>query len=213
MTRAGMVTNTDSSRSRAATGSGRDPIVRLIEVQCCRIVDTFHHARHTLGVSRLFVALWPPDHVIGMLEELHRKDQVGARFVMPENWHVTLRFVGNADPNDMAAALDDAEFRPCTVTLGPAVDVGNGRTLFVPAAGADGLAEEVVRVTRHLGDEPIRNPYLGHLTIARMKKRANMPRALGELIQADWEPTEVALVESRLLPDGAVYDTLQTWPI
>lgn len=163
-------------------------------------------------MSRLFVALWPPDDVVEALEGLHRKDQVGARFVIPENWHVTLRFVGNADPNDVASALDGADFAPADVTLGPAVDVGNGRTLFVPATGADDLAAEAVRATRHLGDEAIRNPFLGHVTIARLKKRANMPRVLGELIDASWHATEVALVESRLLPDGARYDTLQTWP-
>lgn len=133
--------------------------------------------------------------------------------MVPENWHVTLRFVGNADPNEVASALDEASFRPAEVDLGPAVDVGGGRTLFVPATGADELVDEVVRVTRHLGDEAIRNPYLGHVTIARLKKRANMPRALGELIETWWEPTEVALVESRLHPDGARYDTLQTWPL
>ncbi len=164
-------------------------------------------------MSRLFVCLWPPEEVVSELEELHRKDQVGARFLPPENWHVTLRFLGNADPNDVAGALDGATFEPTDVTLGPAVDIGNGTTLFLPAQGADDLAASVVAATRHLGDEPIRARFLGHVTLARLKKRANMPRALGELVSASWSPTGVALVESTLRPDGARYDTLQTWPI
>ena len=77
-------------------------------------------------MSRLFVCLWLPDHVRETLETLHRKDQVGARFLPPENWHVTLRFVGDADPNDVAAALDNAHFTSTVVRLGPAVDVGGG---------------------------------------------------------------------------------------
>lgn len=164
-------------------------------------------------MSRLFVCLWPPEDVVSALEELHRKDQVGARFVPPENWHVTLRFLGNADPNDAAAALDAARFEGTTVELGPAVDVGNGRVLFAPATGAETLAAEVTRATRDLGDEPIRQRFLGHVTLARLKKRANMPRALGELISAAWEPAEVSLVESTLRPDGARYDTLATWSV
>ena len=164
-------------------------------------------------MSRLFVALWPPPSAVDELGELHRKDQVGARFVRPENWHVTLRFLGSADPNDVAAALDHATFRATTIRLGPSVDVGNGRTLFVPVTGADDLAAEVVRVTRELGDEPVRRRFLGHVTIARMKKGANMPRVLGSLVDVTWAPTEVALVESTLRPEGARYDTLQTWPI
>lgn len=164
-------------------------------------------------MSRLFVCLWPPEEVVESLEELHRKDQVGSRFVRPENWHITLRFIGGADPNQVAAALDAATFEPSTITIGPAVDVGNGATLFVPATGAEDLAAVVVAATRGLGDEPIRERFRGHITLARMKKGANMPRALGELVCASWSPTEVALVESTLRPDGARYDTLQTWPI
>ena len=164
-------------------------------------------------MSRLFVCLWPPDDVVVALEELHRKDQVGARFVTPENWHVTLRFVGDGDPNDVAAALDGARLAATEVRLGPAVDIGGERTLFVPAVGADELASEVVRVTRGLGSEPIRDAFRGHVTIARLKQRANMPRALGEPIDAAWSPEEVALVESHLRPDGPRYDTLRVWPI
>lgn len=163
-------------------------------------------------MSRLFVCLWPPPHAIEALESLHRKDQVGARFVPPENWHVTLRFLGEADPNEVAAALSTATFRPAEIDLGPAVDVGGERTLFVPVAGADDLAAETVRVTRRLGTEAIRRRFLGHVTVARLKRRANMPRALGELVSASWTATEVALVESTLHPDGARYDTLITFP-
>ena len=165
------------------------------------------------SMSRLFVCLWPPEEVVSVLEELHRKDQVGARFVPPENWHVTLRFFGNADPNVVAAALDTTRLDTTTVDLGPAVDVGNGRILFVPARGADDLAASVASSTRGLGDEPVRPRFLGHVTLARMKKRANMPRALGELVNASWSPSDIALVESNLRPDGPRYDTLQTWSI
>lgn len=164
-------------------------------------------------MHRLFVCLWPPDEVRSVLESLHRKDQVGVRFVPPENWHVTLRFIGDADPHAVAAALDGAKFSPTTVRLGPAVDVGSGRTLFVAATGADDLATEVVRTTGHLGDQPIRRRFLGHVTIARLKKRANMPRALGTRVEAAWRPAYVALVASRLHPDGARYETLDSWPI
>ncbi len=164
-------------------------------------------------MSRLFVCLWPPEHVVGALEALHRKDQVGARFVRPENWHVTLRFLGDADPNEVAGALDATPFEPTTVRLGPAVDVGKDATLFVPVTGADDLAAAVVSATRSLGDEAIRPRFLGHVTLARLKKRANMPRVLGDLVDASWQPREVALVESTLRPDGPRYDTLATFPI
>ena len=165
-------------------------------------------------MSRLFVCLWPPDQVVDLLGGLHRKDQVGARFVRPENWHVTLRFLGDADPNDVAAALEQGSFPAADIEMGPAVDVGTkgGHTLFVPVAGADDLAAEVVRVTAELGTEPIRPRFLGHITIARLKRRANMPRVLGELISASWRADEIALVQSTLRTEGPRYDTLATFP-
>ena len=125
-------------------------------------------------MSRLFVCLWLPDHACEALKMLHREDQVGARFVTPENWHVTLRFIGKTDPTVVAAAID---------------------------------------AMRGLGDQPIRPRFLGHVTIARLKKRATAPRTLGELVYASWRPAEVALVESTLRADGTRYQTLATWPI
>jgi len=164
-------------------------------------------------VSRLFACLWLPDDATSALEELHRKDQVGARFVPPARWHVTLRFFGDADPNIVDGRLRSADFEPTTVALGPAVDVGSERILFVPASGTEQLADAANEVAGDLGTEPPRRRHLGHVTIARLARRANMPRALGDLVTASWDPTEVALVESTLRPDGPRYDTLATYPV
>ena len=57
-------------------------------------------------MARLFVAVWPPEAVAAELTALHRKDQRGVRFVRPENWHITLRFLGDADPDEVIDALD-----------------------------------------------------------------------------------------------------------
>lgn len=174
---------------------------------------TCRDVRQDVAVSRLFVGLWLPEHAHQALETLHRKDQVGARFINPDNWHITLRFLGDADPNEVADRLRSTHFAATTVRLGPAVDIGGERTLFVPVSGTDDLAARVVDSTRDLGTEAIRRTHLGHVTLARVKKRANMPRALGSLVDASWQPTEVALVESTLHPDGSRYDTLETFPI
>lgn len=163
-------------------------------------------------MARLFVAVWPTEEVIEALTVIHRKDQRGVRFVSPENWHITLRFLGEADPDAVAVALDDATFRANTARLGPAVDVLSERALIVPVEGVDGLAAVVADRTRHLG-EPPRKRFVGHLTIARVKAHVPMPRCLGDLVSAEFPIAEVALVESRLRPDGPRYETLTTWPV
>ena len=163
-------------------------------------------------MTRLFIALWPSEDAIEELRALPRKDQQGVRFVPPDNWHVTLHFLGEARPDDAIAALDEVRFEPATARLGPGVDVMNERALVVPVGGVDALAAAVVEATGTLG-EPARKRFVGHLTVARVKPHVPMPRALGAMVQAEWQVEEVALVQSRLDPDGARYDTIAAWPV
>jgi 2'-5' RNA ligase len=164
-------------------------------------------------MARLFVAIWPPEDVVEVLMGLHRKDLRGVRFVVPENWHVTLRFLGEADPAAVAAALDGVALGPADARLGPAVDVVAERALVVPVAGVDDLAHAVVAATADIGDPPPRRRFVGHLTLARVKRHARLPASIGEPVSAAFDVTEVALVESRLHPDRARYETLDTWPV
>jgi 2'-5' RNA ligase len=162
-------------------------------------------------MARLFIAVWPPERVVEELTALRRKDQRGVRFVPPDNWHLTLRFLGEADADEVAEALDRATLPATTVTLGPAVDVLAERALVVPAAGLDDLAAVVAEHTAHLG-EPPRKRFTGHLTIARVKPHAAIPTTLGSMIHAEFDVHEIALVQSRLEPEGARYSTIGTWP-
>ena len=162
-------------------------------------------------MARLFVAVWPPEEVVEHLTSLHRKDQRGVRFVPPENWHVTLRFLGESAPAEALAALDGIAITPTRARIGPAVDVLAARALVLAVVGVDEAAAEVERRTAHIG-EPPRKRFVGHLTLARLKRHATMPRTLGALVDVEFDVTEIALVQSRLDPRGAHYETLETWP-
>jgi RNA 2',3'-cyclic 3'-phosphodiesterase len=164
-------------------------------------------------MARLFVAVWPSEDVVEELRSLRRKDQRGVRFVEPESWHVTLRFLGEADPDEATAALDQAALPTAHATFGPAVDVVGERALVVPVSGLDDLASAVRDATAHLGEPPPRRRFVGHLTLARVKPHAAMPEALGAMVRAEMPVQEVALVRSRLAPDRARYDTVATWPV
>jgi RNA 2',3'-cyclic 3'-phosphodiesterase len=163
-------------------------------------------------MTRLFVAVWPPDDVVADLTALHRKDQRGIRFVPPENWHVTLRFLGAADPDQVIDVLDGVTFSSARARLGPAVDVLAERALVIPVDGLDALAGQVTECTKHIG-EPPRKRFIGHLTLARVKSHVPMPRVLGAPARADFDIEEIALVQSRLDPHGSRYETIETWPV
>ena len=64
------------------------------------------------GVARLFLAVWPPAPVVERLRSLPRPDEPGVRWVPPTNWHVTVRFFGDAEPSDVLASLADDD-APC----------------------------------------------------------------------------------------------------
>lgn len=162
-------------------------------------------------MARLFIAVWPPEELRSDLSGLPRKNRPGIKWVEPENWHVTLRFLGEADPDEVARHLDEVELSPAAVRYGPAIDVFMERVIMVPAHGLDALAATVARSTADLGTEPPRNRFSGHLTLARLKARARIPDVIGALIGADDVVDEIALVESRLRPSGPEYETLATW--
>ena len=163
-------------------------------------------------MARLFLAVWPSEGVVEELRALRRKDQRGVRFVDPDRWHVTLRFLGEADPDVVAAVMDDIVLPAAQARFGPAVDVVGERALVVPVGGLDDVAAAVVQATAHLGDPPPRRRFVGHLTLARLKPHAPMPGVLGTMVQAQMDVDEVALVRSRLDADHARYDTVATWP-
>lgn len=166
----------------------------------------------TGGVPRLSLAVIPPDDIVSELMSLPRKDVHGVRFVAPENWHVTLRFLGDTDVGHVVEAMDGADLPPATATLGPGVDVLSERTLVVPVAGLDELAAVVTENTREIGELPPRRGFHGHVTLARLKRDVLLPSAMGALVGGSFEVDEVVLVRSRLDPGGVRYEVLIGWP-
>ncbi|MGH8948172.1 MAG: 2'-5' RNA ligase family protein, partial [Acidimicrobiia bacterium] len=61
--------------------------------------------------ARIFVAVSLPDEIRMALADRLESVEMPGRAVPPENWHITLRFVGRADEvaiDRMLAALDGA---------------------------------------------------------------------------------------------------------
>lgn len=164
-------------------------------------------------MSRLFVAVWPPEEVLDGLADVERPRDQGVKWVAPENLHLTLRFLGDADEDEVVERLGDADLPAAAVSLGPAFDVWWERSLVVPAAGLEELAAAVQRATRGLGSSPARRRFAGHLTVARLARRARPRRAAGLRFSARFDVEEVALVASTLRDTGAEYETVATWPV
>ena len=76
----------------------------------------------------------------------------------------------------------------------------------------DDLIDETERSTSHIGVLTRRRP-APHVTLARLKRRAQLPRILGHHVDARWSAHEVTLVRSTLRPDGARYEIVERWPV
>jgi 2'-5' RNA ligase len=161
-------------------------------------------------MSRLFLAVRPDDATRDLLEALDRSPAAGVRWVPPEQWHVTLRFWSDADPAEIIEALDGAHLPEVTIDLGPVVCRMGPSTVVLPAAGAEPLATAVRRATAQVGP-PEHRPFVGHLTLARLRHRAACGVA-GERFGARFIADTVELIESELRPTGARHRALHTWP-
>jgi 2'-5' RNA ligase len=163
-------------------------------------------------VSRLFVAVWPPEEVLDAVEALHRPVGAGGRWTRRDQWHVTLRFLGPADVDAVAAALAGLRHSPVDAVVGPEVGLLGEGVVQLPVAGLDSLAAAVVSLTAGAGRPPDDRPFFGHLTLARI---AGEPPAevLGQALSATFPVDLVALVTSELGGNAARYTTVARFPL
>lgn len=162
------------------------------------------HAEEGVEVARLFVAVSLPEPVLDAITALPRPFEEGVRWTGREQWHVTLRFLGDADVEEAATALGRLAAVACEAVVGERV-IRLGRSVVcLPVAGLDSLARAVSECTGGVGDPPDTRPFKGHITLARLKARVACS-LLGTRFCARFPVNEVELVESTLTREGALY--------
>ena len=162
-------------------------------------------------MTRLFVAVWPAEHVIEHVRAIPRHGWEGVRWTPEANWHVTLQFLGDADPAAVIDVLSEADLPSAIASVGSRPEVMARTSLVLPVNGVDGLARAVRRATGAIGLGVGDQQFRGHLTIGRSRgKRAISPnRSVPARDRAvEFTVDEVALVASRLSAQGATYTTL-----
>jgi 2'-5' RNA ligase len=168
---------------------------------------------------RLFVAVVPPDDVLDAVAALDRPPHAGVRWTTRDQWHVTLRFLGDVpDPAPVAAALDSAPLPPATgpaptATVGPEVTTLGRQVLCLPVAGLDDLAATVIAATAGHGRPPEDRPFRAHLTLARARRASLRPLA-GAPLAARFPVAAIRLVRSHLGGRaGPRYEDVHTRPL
>jgi 2'-5' RNA ligase len=127
-------------------------------------------------MPRLFTALELPERVAGQMA-LARGGVVGARWLEPEDYHITLRFVGDIDAraaHDIAETLGDIRRPKAAVRFeGLSWFGGDKPRAIVARVKADpalmDLQAEQERRLRRIGVEAETRKYIPHVTLARLR--------------------------------------------
>ena len=164
---------------------------------------------------RLFVAVWPCADVVEGLRLLARPAVEGVRWTGAEQWHVTARFLGRLDgPDEVSARLRSIPLPAAVATIGPASECRTPGVLWLPVAGLDALAAEVIRLTADIG-EPADHAFQGHLTLARSPRRAPrgvLRRVAPLAFSGRWAVGEITVVASTPGARGSRYEVVDRIP-
>jgi 2'-5' RNA ligase len=127
-------------------------------------------------MPRIFTGLEIPETVARTLATL-RGGLPGARWIDPENYHLTLRFVGDVDDQtarEIASLLGRVRRGPFELCFDSLSSFGGRRPRAVIAALAQTqalmeLQAEHERLMRRVGLEPEGRKYTPHVTLARLR--------------------------------------------
>lgn len=182
---------------------------------------------------RLFTALGLPDDLRTRLAALQAGID-GARWVAPENLHITLRFIGEVAEDrahDIVAALDRIHAGAFPVTVSGAGRFGSRDRTRALWAGVErsaalvALHEKIDRALINTGLAPEGRKYTPHVTLARFgggrdrSRDASATRVLhwleaqGGFFAMPFEAREFVLYESHLGRKGADYVPVARFPL
>ncbi len=185
------------------------------------------------GPLRAFIAFPLPGHmisrIVGIQEELATLG-ITAKWVKPENIHLTVKFLGDMEPAlvpDVGRAVERAAdgmqpLKPAAKGIGVFPNLRRPNVIWIGLGGElRPLSEFHARLEtglRALGFPPEKRIFSPHLTIGRFKKRINLKTLAGVVERFETYGPEgfaadrIILYRSRLLKTGPVYSELFSCP-
>ncbi len=177
---------------------------------------------------RLFLAIPIPETVRTELRRLQLESQPllpprVVRWARPEQFHLTLKFLGNVPAADTAAlseavravCADAPPLRLRAESVGFFPTEFSPRVFWVEIKSLDGRLMEFQRqleaAVERFWEKPEAKKFTAHVTLARFEKlrRREAEKWMAQLrkdqIFGEWTANEIELVQSTLSPSGAVH--------
>jgi RNA 2',3'-cyclic 3'-phosphodiesterase len=176
-------------------------------------------------MPRLFTALEIPPQVAQSLSMM-RGGLPGARWIDPENYHLTLRFIGDIDDalaHEIAGMLGRVRRTAFEMRLDGLTSFGGRKPRALVAAATPiaplmELQAEHERLLQRLGLEPEGRKYTPHVTLARLRDSSSHQVAeylsgRGYYRSAPFEVSRFVLFSSRSSVGGGPYVVEADYPL
>lgn len=183
---------------------------------------------------RLFYCFELPQAVRAELDQIAqplRRAEARVSWVRPENFHITLKFLGEVEPSHVAAltalgAQIAPQFPKSEITfdiVGAFPDTRRPRVLWIgsqhaPQAIFD-LHAHLERELMKMGFEAERH-FAPHVTVGRVKDEhtahvGQLAKMISQIapFACRAQITKLTLMESKLSPSGAIYTPVATWEL
>ena len=176
-------------------------------------------------MPRLFTALEIAAPIASSLSLL-RGGLPGARWIDPENYHITLRFIGDIDhptADEIARALARVDRKRFDLSL-EGVDAFGGKKPHAIAARVKAspalkeLQAEHERIVQRIGLEPERRKFRPHVTLARIRSASQADAAAYLALRGDFKTApfpvgRFVLMSSRDAKGGGPYIMEEAYPL
>jgi RNA 2',3'-cyclic 3'-phosphodiesterase len=165
---------------------------------------------------RLFFALWPPAETAQALAAWAREVQqhAGGRATAEETIHLTLAFLGDADPAKAIAAARRVRAARFDLPLDASQYWKHNKIVWVgPRAMPPPLQDLATQLHQALTEDAFileKRAFAAHITLLR---KASLPHSLPALPALRWPADEFVLVRSTPTGTGSRYETLERFQL
>ncbi len=189
-----------------------------------------------MAALRTFIAIDVPPAVLDTIIRIQSRFKslgLHASWVKPGNIHLTLKFLGETDPDRISGIQNRltetlasfAPFRLSLGTVGVFPDTKNPRVLWVGLKDEQGtlksLQTAIEQTLESVGFPIDQRPFAPHMTLARIKSPKGKKELKDELDAVNregidphpFDAGEIHLYESQLTPKGSIYTVLANFKL
>ena len=182
---------------------------------------------------RTFIAIELPEEIkdaLYHLQEKLKKSQADVKWVVPQNIHLTLKFLGEIKDgqfDEIASILEGVAEEKNTFTIrlssiGAFPKINFPRVIWVGIDKGDNETEEIARMLqerlKQIGIPEEERPFSSHITVGRVRSALNKQRLAECLLDLqnkdgflnqEFQVEKITIFKSTLTPKGPIYEVLK----